>query len=111
MTTTQNDTAVVVVDYEDVVRHPSCSPVHSLASLLEQAYGSSSGSLGVLAIRNVPGFVEAKKKFLPMAHTLAHLPKTYLEEELTDASTMYNAGWSHGKEKLGDTPDWNKASF
>lgn len=24
---------------------------------------------------------------------------------------MYNAGWSHGKEKLGDTPDFAKGSF
>jgi isopenicillin N synthase-like dioxygenase len=24
---------------------------------------------------------------------------------------MYNAGWSHGKEKLGDEPDWAKGSF
>jgi isopenicillin N synthase-like dioxygenase len=106
--TQQEDSKVVVVDYQALTKDPS--PENSLSSQLEQAYGSS-GSLGVLAIRNVPGFVSAKNAFLPMAHTLAHLPKEYLEEHLTDASTLYNAGWSHGKEKLGDKPDWAKGSF
>ena len=112
-TTPQEDNAVqqqllVIVDYQAVLKDPS--PDHSLATQLEQAYGSS-GSLGVLAIRNVPGFVSAKQAFLPMAHTLAHLPEEYLEQHLTDASTMYNAGWSHGKEKLGNKPDYAKGSF
>lgn len=26
-------------------------------------------------------------------------------------ASMYNAGWSHGKEKLGDKPDFAKGSF
>ena len=104
----QEEAHVVIVDYEDVRKDPS--PGHSLASLLEKAYGSS-GSLGILAIRNVPGFVSAKRAFLPMAHTLAHLPNDYLQEKLTDVDSMYNAGWSHGKEKLGDEPDWAKGSF
>jgi isopenicillin N synthase-like dioxygenase len=104
----QEGAHLVIVDYEDVLKDPS--PDHSLASLLEKAYGSSA-SLGVLAIRNVPGFVQAKQAFLPMAHTLAHLPKDYLEDKLTDGDSMYNAGWSHGKEKLGDEPDWAKGSF
>ena len=102
------ESEVVIVDYQDLVKDPS--PEYSLSSQLEQAYGSS-GSLGVLAIRNVPDFVPAKNAFLPMSHTLAHLPTEYLEEHLTDASTMYNAGWSHGKEKLGDEPDWAQGSF
>ena len=28
-----------------------------------------------------------------------------------DPKTLYNAGWSHGKEKLGDKPDTAKGSF
>ena len=101
---------LVVVDYQDLLKDPSPENSSSLSAQLEQAYGSS-GSLGVLAIRNVPGFVSAKKKFLPMAHTLAHLPKDYLEQHLTDSASLYNVGWSHGKEKLGDKPDWAKGSF
>jgi hypothetical protein len=40
----------IKVDYEDVLKDPS--PDHSLASLLEKAYGFSA-SLRVLAIRNI----------------------------------------------------------
>jgi hypothetical protein len=79
---------------------------------LEEAYGSH--GTGILCIRGMPGFVQAKEAFLPMAHTLAtKLPSDYLETHLTDAASLYNAGWSHGKEKLGDDkpPDTAKASF
>jgi isopenicillin N synthase-like dioxygenase len=97
---------LVILDYADLLQAPSSA----LNAQLEQAYGV--GSLGVLAIRNVPNFVQAKEAVLPLAHTLAHLPATYLEEELQDESSLYNAGWSFGKEKLsGDTPDTSKASF
>jgi len=96
---------VVFVDFHDVCKEPSSS--HSLADQLERAYGSS--GFGVLVIRNVPGFLQAKSTFLPMAHSLAHLPN--LEQDLTHADSFYNAGWSHGKEKLGDKPDLAKGSF
>jgi hypothetical protein len=78
---------------------------------LEDAYGSH--GTGILCIRGVPGFVQAKEAFLPMAHTLAKLPSDYVETHLTDAASLYNSGWSHGKEKLGDDkpPDTAKASF
>lgn len=100
--------SVVTVDYRDLIKDPSQD--NDLSRALEQAYGTKS-SLGILAIRNVPGFVEAKRDFLSLSHTLAHLPPDYLEQELTDAKSLYNAGWSHGKEKLGDKPDLNKGSF
>ena len=100
---------LVVIDYEDVVKDPSDS--HSLASLLEEAFGV--GSIGAIAIRNVPGFVQQKQAFLPMAHPLAHLPSSYLEDQLVDAASLYNNGWSHGKEKMGTSgkPDLAKGSF
>ena len=82
-----------------------------MRSLLERAYGPQ--GTGILAIRNMPGFVEAKNAFLPEAHTLATLPSDYLETHLTDAASLYNAGWSYGKEKLGANkpPDTAKGSF
>ena len=48
--------------------------------------------------------------FYLTAYKLAHLPedrKKLLEHE----PSMWNAGWSHGKEKLGDIPDVSKGSF
>jgi hypothetical protein len=50
---------------------------------------------------------------LPLAHRLVQLPEDYLDTQLTDAASLYNAGWSLGREKLGkDKPaDTSKASF
>jgi hypothetical protein len=33
------------------------------------------------------------------------------QKALEHEPSMYNVGWSHGKEKLGDTPDFAKGSF
>lgn len=105
---------LVVLDYADISSDPSSQ---DLSSQLERAFGGSSASnndtspLGIVAIRNIPGFVSAKNAFLSQAHTLAHLDESYLDQHLTDATSLYNAGWSRGKEKLGDKPDYAKASY
>ena len=97
---------LVVIDYQDVASSKD------LSLQLERAFGGQKDqSLGIIAIRNVPNFVNAKQKFLPMAHTLAHLESEYLEKHLSDPKSFNNAGWSHGKEKLGDKPDFAKASY
>ena len=67
-------------------------------------------SLGALAVRGIPNWQEMTRKTLPMSHALASLPKEQLDS-LEDEGSMYNAGWSFGKEKMGDTPDFAKASF
>lgn len=97
---------LVTLDWADLVTSsPAVEPA------LEKAFATPD-STGILAIRNVPHFVQAKKDFLPQAHTLATLPPDYLNEHLTDADSLFNAGWSHGKEKLrDDTPDLAKGSF
>lgn len=105
---------LVILDYADISSGPS---TNDLSSHLERAFGGSldksndSSPLGIIAIRNVPGFLAAKRDFLSQAHTLAHLDETYLNDHLTDESSFYNAGWSRGKEKLGDKPDFAKASY
>ena len=77
--------SLVVIDYEDVASSID------LSVQLERAFGPS--GLGVVAIRGVPGFLNAKQKLLPKAHTLAHLDTNYLEKELSDPISFYNAGW------------------
>ena len=101
---------IVVIDYDDLVRRDdSIGASAEVLQTIERAYGMD--GVGVLAIRNVPGFVEAKKQLLPLAYQLQGLPKEELQK-LEDPESLYNAGWSHGKEKLkADKPDWNKASF
>jgi isopenicillin N synthase-like dioxygenase len=67
-------------------------------------------SIGALAVRGIPNWMDMREKTLPMSHRLAKLPKDQLDE-LEDENSMFNAGWSFGKEKMGDTPDFAKASF
>jgi isopenicillin N synthase-like dioxygenase len=72
---------------------------------------SSSSCIGLIAVRGVPGFVTAKDRLFTMAHNLVRLPDHVLEGELSDPDSLYNAGWSFGKEKLGDRPDTAKGSY
>jgi isopenicillin N synthase-like dioxygenase len=105
MTTALKMAEVVVLDYAELLADPSTA---SRASM-QTAFGPD--GVGLIAIRNVPKFTELKQILLPQAHRLAHLPKEELQK-LEDVDSLYNAGWSHGKEKLkADQPDWNKASF
>jgi hypothetical protein len=120
---------LVIINYNDLLEQSQNAGPHtktqlassSLSSQLSQAFGSHPHALGLIAIRNIPAFLSTKQAFLPLAHKLAHLPPSYLEEHLTDEASMYNAGWSHGKENLASSasadgkvrvrPDLHKASF
>ena len=109
-------TNLIILDYNDLLQPPT-EAAPKLSPLLEQAFGTSSSatscpSLGLLAIRNIPNFESYKQATLSLAHELARLPPDYLEGTLSDPHSLYNAGWSHGKEQLKpDTPDRSKASF
>jgi len=105
----------VVLDYADLTSDPETMS-KKLQPLFAKAFGgfdytSHPPPLGIVAIRNVPNFVETKTYFLPMGYKLATLSQSYLDSEMTDSKSMYNAGWSHGKEKLGTKPDYAKGSF
>lgn len=100
---------LLVVDYADLQKEADASNTDMLQNL-EKAFGANGA--GLIAVRNVPNFLEQKAKFLPMAHDLVHLPADYLEDTLADPDSLYNSGWSLGKEKLGDgEPDYAKGSF
>lgn len=102
-----DDDDVIILDWSEVA---ATETTPELLTKLERALGAH--GIGLVAIRNVPDFVTTKASFLPMAHDLVHLPADYLEgDDMTDAASLYNAGWSHGKEKLGDKPDTAKGSF
>lgn len=102
---------LVVVEYQDLIKDPS-EVKELFFPLFFKAFGEAN-SLGAIAIRNVPEFGKWKDALLPMGHKLANLSPEYLEEHLTDAVSLYNAGWSYGKEKLGNNaqPDTSKGSF
>lgn len=86
------DDKLVVVEYEKLLESSS---VEEMLTYCEHAFGND--GFGIIGIANIPGFVEAKEKVLQQAYPLAHLPEHDLKE-LEDPASMYNAGWSHGKE-------------
>jgi len=95
------ESELVIVSYEDLTSGKD------LSKSIEDAY---SQGWGVIGISDVPGFENARNNLLSCAHKLAHLPSDALTK-LEDPKSLYNAGWSHGKEKLGDKPDLAKGSF
>jgi hypothetical protein len=98
--TMSNSSRLVIIDYHDLV-----STEVDLSIQLERAFGgrqrrstlpddeNEQSPLGIIAIKNVPNFVDAKMNFLPLAHPLAHLEAAYLETHLSDPKSSYNAGW------------------
>lgn len=75
---------------------------------IEEAYGFD--GLGLLAVKNIPGFVELRQSCLPRAWQLGQLPESTLKKYEHPAS-YYQFGWSRGKEKLEGRPDFSKGSF
>lgn len=82
---------VVTLDYNDLVAG------HDLSAEIERAYGMD--GVGVLTVKNVPGFVEARQKMLPLAREFAMLPEE-TKEKYVHKDSYYSFGWSHGKENV-----------
>mmetsp|Transcript_23272 Transcript_23272/g.23929 ORF Transcript_23272/g.23929 Transcript_23272/m.23929 type:complete len:365 (+) Transcript_23272:80-1174(+) len=94
--------SLVVIEYLDLLSNKD------LSEDILKAYGSE--SIGALAIRGIPNWEEMCQTSFPHIYRLQSLSEEKLSE-LEDPSSMYNAGWSLGKEKMGDQPDFSKASF
>jgi isopenicillin N synthase-like dioxygenase len=95
--------AVVTINYADLI-----SPTGNLSTDILKAFGPD--GLGVIALRGIPKWKELVSGTIPIAHELVHLPPAVLSS-LEHPESLYNSGWSFGKEKLGDKPDTKKASF
>ncbi len=90
------------------VRHADLVAGKDLSGEILRAYGPD--GLGALSISGIPGYAAARNRLVPLSWRVANLPdrvKARLEHE----PSMWNVGWSHGKEKLGDTPDFAKGSY
>jgi isopenicillin N synthase-like dioxygenase len=95
--------SVVTISYDELLD----SSV-SMSEQLLRAFGRD--GLGVIAITDIPDWEPLVSATIPLAHKLVNLrPETL--SSLEDECSMFNSGWSYGKEKLGDNPDTNKASF
>jgi len=94
---------IVVLDYNDLVNDNV-----DLSSLISEAFGVD--GVGVLTVKMVPGFIEARKKLLPLSRIFATLPET-VKDKYVHKDSFYSFGWSHGKEKLQGNPDLSKGSY
>src|SRR5688572_23684248 len=91
--------SVVTLQFADLLAE------RDLGDAIYRAFGPT--GLGALVIAGVPGYAEARQRLLPYGHALAHAPDD-VRSKLEDAESLWNVGWSHGKEKLGDKPDLSK---
>eukprot|EP00550_Attheya_septentrionalis_P010755 CAMPEP_0198305060 /NCGR_PEP_ID=MMETSP1449-20131203/57715_1 /TAXON_ID=420275 /ORGANISM="Attheya septentrionalis, Strain CCMP2084" /LENGTH=416 /DNA_ID=CAMNT_0044007591 /DNA_START=130 /DNA_END=1380 /DNA_ORIENTATION=- len=109
---------VVSISYEDLVnasssytkdgRGKDCWTVEVLEKI-GRAYGEKD-SLGILAVTGVPGLKPLRQSLLPLARQLA-LSSDKVLESVTDVSSGYQVGWSHGKERVEGKFDLSKGSF
>ena len=100
---TIDPTHLVVLHYTDLI-----NPEVDVSEKIQTAFGVD--GLGVIAIRGIPDWEFLVEKTIPIAHRLVNLPESTLQS-LEHAESLFNSGWSFGKEKLGEKPDVNKASF
>lgn len=110
---------VVTLKFEDLVAGKD------LTEEIYEAYGPD--GLGALTISGIPEFLKQREQLLPLGYDvrrsdmkqkdtssykiaspqLAHIPQEKLAK-LEDAESLWNAGWSYGREKLGDDADTSK---
>ena len=110
---TTEEPSLVIISYHDLVAFSSTPTTtehdakNNLVKKVGQAFGPD--CLGILAVTDVPGFVEKRQRLLPLARRLALLPD---KTEIESPESLYQVGWSHGKEQLSDgKPDFAKGSF
>ena len=93
----------IVVSYNKLVD----SDVDTAQAILE-AFGPD--GLGAILISDVPDLETLTRSTIPLAHKLVNLGSQTLQS-LEHEPSLYNSGWSYGKEKLGDKPDFKKGSY
>jgi len=96
--------SVIELDYNDL------KTGKDLSSLIALAFGNESKCLGILTVKNVPGFPDKRKKLLKLAHTFGNLDPS-IQCKYEHAASNYSFGWSHGKERLEGKLDISKGSF
>jgi isopenicillin N synthase-like dioxygenase len=93
---------VVTLSYADLVAGKD------LTNEIYEAYGPD--GLGALTVSDIPTYDALRDQLLSRTYTLAHLPEEMLSK-YENSTSLYNVGWSRGKEKMGDKPDFAKGSY
>lgn len=66
-------------------------------SFMQEAFGSHSSALGILLVKNVPGYTPKRERLLMLASDLGRLSEE-IKLKTVDPESKYNFGWSCGKE-------------
>ena len=110
-------TKIVEICYQDLCLVDTCSSnedatTNTLLSKLGQAFGSEDECLGILLVTNLPQHYTAmRERVLTLTHKLGSLSSKDLDA-VTVEESLYQVGWSHGKEKLSNNVnDTAKGSF
>ena len=85
---------------------------NGLVERLAQAFGPD--GLGFVEVTDIPSeFVELRQQIMELAKTLATTLSQDELDTITLPETMYSIGWSHGKEKLSRSGEYDtgKGSF
>lgn len=101
---------LVSIEHKDIVDRSS-----DLRSEIRDAYSSAGKlnlvvGLGILVVKNIPGYEEARRRLLPLGKELGELPDSG-KKKLEAPEVLYQVGWSHGIEKFKGKPDFLKGSF
>lgn len=91
-----------ILDYADLKASAN------LTKEIETAYGKS--GLGILFVKNIPGYTTARNNLLPQAYRLATLPSESLKK-LARPEIYHSKGWSCGVEQFHGKYDTSKGSF
>lgn len=92
----------VCLDYQDLLSGKD------LSAQIQEAYCNN--GLGLLTVKNIPGYLEKRQNLLPLALKLALLSDSQ-KSELEKPEHHYSVGWSHGKEHFEGEPDYSKGSY
>ncbi len=93
---------IVELDFHDLISNAD------LSKEISKAFGIE--GVGVLTVKNVPHYVAARDRLLPLSRKFANLPED-VKEKYVHKGSSYSFGWSHGKENLQGKPDLSKGSF
>lgn len=92
----------VCLDYQDLLSGKD------LSSQILEAYCNN--GLGLLTVKNIPGYLEKRQNLLPLAQKFALL-SDQAKSELERPEASFAVGWSHGKERFEGEPDYSKGSY
>ncbi|KZT52979.1 Clavaminate synthase-like protein [Calocera cornea HHB12733] len=95
----------VVISYNDLISRPE-----TLHDAISKAFGSGPECLGIVLVKDLPGYPALRERLLLLANQFASLPEPR-KELYVDPKSNYSFGWSHGKEVMNGRPDLLKGSY